>query len=95
MSLKRKAKIIEINDDAYIVKEPTGSQLQDIFEMQEQGERINSAYLCLKFSLHHTDGTPVFGEDDTVEEMIVDDISPSVATQVTKVTMELVTPKKQ
>jgi hypothetical protein len=45
--------------------------------------------------LHHTDETPVFGEDDTVEEMIEDDISPSVATQVTKVTMELVTPKKQ
>lgn len=95
MSLKRKTKTIELGGDEYIVKEPSGSQLQAIFEMQEQGKRIEAAYLCLKCSLHHEDGSSVFGEDETVAKIIADDISPSVATQVTQAAMELVTPKKQ
>lgn len=93
MSLKRKSQTIEIDGDKYIVKEPTGSQIQGIFEAQESGKRIAAAYMCLKYALHYPDDSLVF-VNDTVETMVEEDISPSVATLVTQVAMELVSPKK-
>lgn len=89
MSLKKKQQEIELGGDTYIVREPSGSELQEIFELQENGKRVDAAFLCLRCCLFNPDGSR--GVSTDIED---GDISPSVALTVTQVAMEMVTPKK-
>lgn len=91
---KRKSTTLEIDGIQYIIKEPTGSQLHEIFGAQEEDKRIESAFLCLKYAIHTESGERVFQDDLSVAEMMAGDVSSSIATTVTAVAMGLVSPKK-
>ena len=92
--LKRKTQHLELEGTTYMVKEPTGSQLQEILECQDKGKRIEAAYTCLRYCLFGMDNSPIFAQSITSEQLMNDDISPSVATTVTQVAMGMVPPKK-
>lgn len=94
MSLRRKQQSIEIDGDEYVVKQPTGSQLQEIFDLQGADKRIEAAYTCLRYCIFDVDNKPVFDQSTTTEQMMNDDISPVVAITVTDTAMKMVTIKK-
>lgn len=93
LAFKPKEEKITIGDEAFIVREPTARQMEEIFDVPE-GDRMRSILTVAKHCLRDGDGTPTFG-DFSIEQMMEMDLSVSVLSHVTTIAMAMAAPEKK